>query len=197
MAGHLFRIEGVGDVLFERSRRAIRINISVRPFKGIRVAVPYGVSFAKARMFAVSKKQWIQKHLEKMRRAERDHRRLSHNVNTIDRREARKILVQRLEVLARKYGFKYNRVFIRNQKTRWGSCSSKDNISLNVKLVCLPEKLMEYIIVHELVHTMQCERLGGLYAFLKQCLWECIEIGYPQARMEQEAVRIASEICGI
>jgi hypothetical protein len=54
-----------------------------------------------------------------------------------------------------------------------------------------------YIIVHELVHTMQCERLGGLYAFLKKYLWECIEIGYPQAPVEQEAVRIASEICGI
>lgn len=54
-----------------------------------------------------------------------------------------------------------------------------------------------YIIVHELVHTMQCERLGGLYAFLKQYLWECIEIGYPQAPVEQEAVRIASEVCGI
>ena len=54
-----------------------------------------------------------------------------------------------------------------------------------------------YVIVHELVHTMQCERLGGLYAFLKKYMWECIEIGYPQAPVEQEAVRIASEICGI
>jgi len=54
-----------------------------------------------------------------------------------------------------------------------------------------------YIIVHELVHTMQCERLGGIYAYLKQYLWECIEIGYPKAPMEQEAARIASEVCGI
>ncbi|MBL7226120.1 MAG: M48 family metallopeptidase, partial [Desulfobacteraceae bacterium] len=55
--------------------------------------------------------------------------------------------------LANKHGLKYNRVFVRNQKTRWGSCSSKNNISLNVKLVKLPEKLMDYIILHELVHT--------------------------------------------
>jgi len=54
-----------------------------------------------------------------------------------------------------------------------------------------------YIIVHELVHTMQCERLGGLNAFLKRYMWECIEIGYPLAPVEQEAVRIANEICGI
>ena len=153
MAGYLFRVEGVGEVLFERSRKATRVNISVRPFKGIRVAVPYGVSYAKARMFAASKKHWMKKHLEKMREAERDHRDRSLDFNNIDRREAGKILVQRLEELARKHGFKYNRVFIRNQKTRWGSCSSKDNISLNVKLVRLPETLMDYIILHELVHT--------------------------------------------
>jgi hypothetical protein len=54
-----------------------------------------------------------------------------------------------------------------------------------------------YIVVHEFVHTMQCVRLGGLYAFLKQSLWKCIQIGYPQAPVEQEAVRIASEVCGI
>ena len=54
-----------------------------------------------------------------------------------------------------------------------------------------------YTIVHELVHTMQCERFGGFSPFLRKYLWECIEIGYPEALLEQEAVRIASEVCGI
>jgi len=54
-----------------------------------------------------------------------------------------------------------------------------------------------YTIVHELVHTMQCERCGGFSPFLRKYLWECIEIGYPEAPLEQEAVRIASEVCGI
>ena len=54
-----------------------------------------------------------------------------------------------------------------------------------------------YTIVHELVHTMQCERFGGFYHFLKEYLWECIGIGYPEAPLEQEAVRIADRICGI
>jgi hypothetical protein len=52
-----------------------------------------------------------------------------------------------------------------------------------------------YTIVHELVHTMQCEKLGGLHPFLKKYLRECLEIGYPQAPMEQEAIRFADEIC--
>jgi hypothetical protein len=52
-----------------------------------------------------------------------------------------------------------------------------------------------HTIVHELAHTMQCEKLGGLYPFLKIYLWECIEIGYPETPMEQEAIRLAGKIC--
>ena len=51
------------------------------------------------------------------------------------------------------------------------------------------------LVVHELVHTWQYERLGGFMPFLKQYLDECITIGYPAAPMEQEAKRIESEIC--
>ncbi len=54
-----------------------------------------------------------------------------------------------------------------------------------------------HTIVHEMVHTMQCERFGGFYPFLKKYLWECIEIGYPEATLEQEAVRIAGEVCRV
>jgi len=146
-------LEGVGQALFERSSRAKNINISVRPFHGVRVAVPFGVSFKRAKEFACSKRGWIQKHLKKMRQVEQNHQILSKNFNNINRADARKILVQRLDELANKHGLKYNRVFVRNQKTRWGSCSWKNNISLNAKLVKLPEKLMDYIILHELVHT--------------------------------------------
>ena len=153
MKSETVELDGVGRILFERSSRAKNINISVRPFHGVRVAVPSGVSFKKAREFAWSKKGWIQKHLEKMRQVEQDHRILSKNFNNINRPDARKILTARLDELAEKHGLKYNRVFIRNQKTRWGSCSSKNNISLNAKLVKLPEELMDYIILHELVHT--------------------------------------------
>jgi predicted metal-dependent hydrolase len=168
MGGHLFRIEDIGEILFERSARAKRINISVRPFKGVRVAVPYRISFEKAMEFVDSRRGWIKKNLNKMRQMEKDHKILSMKFNDINRHESRKILVKRLDELAKAYGFRYNRVFIRNQKTRWGSCSSKNNISLNVKLVRLPERLTDYVIIHELVHTRIKSHNKKFYAELDQ-----------------------------
>ena len=170
MGGHLFRIESIGEILFERSTRAKRINISVRPFKGVRVAVPYRVSLEKAIEFAGTKRGWIKKNLNKIRQMEQDYKILSRKFSDIDRHEARKILVKRLDELAKAHGFAYNRVFIRNQKTRWGSCSSKNNISLNIKLVRLPKRLTDYILIHELVHTRIKNHNKKFYAKLERII---------------------------
>lgn len=145
-------LEGVGEILLERSRRAKHINLSVKPFKGIRVAVPRGVSFQEALGVARKKGPWLAKHLARMALVEKAV--LSREAApAVSPKAVRTILVRRLEELADRYGFTYNRVFIRNQKTRWGSCSSKNNINLNAKLVQIPRPLMDYTIMHELVHT--------------------------------------------
>ncbi len=66
---------------------------------------------------------------------------------------ARCYLTERIHKLSDSGGFHFNRLFIRNQKTRWGSCSSLKNISLNWKLVKAPVFVSDYVIYHELVHT--------------------------------------------
>jgi hypothetical protein len=151
MKSKKLRIRGVGTVLLEQSNRAKHMSLSIRPFRGARVAVPRGVSFAAAEKFAHSKTNWIIKHLEKMVSIEKQAEVLKES-NPIDRVEARKYLVERLDKLCNRNGFKYNRVFVKNQKTRWGSCSDKNNINLNVNLVRLPDELIDYVILHELVH---------------------------------------------
>jgi predicted metal-dependent hydrolase len=70
------------------------------------------------------------------------------------RKEAKAILPDRVNALADKYGFQFKSLSIKNMKTRWGSCTGKNGINLNLHLVRLPEQLCDYIILHELVHTV-------------------------------------------
>jgi len=71
----------------------------------------------------------------------------------IYRYEAKKLLPPKLTELAETHGFQYRRITIRNNKRNWGSCSSKNNISLNLQMMKLPDELIDYILLHELVHT--------------------------------------------
>ncbi len=152
MKSKKIEIKGVGKILLDRSTKAKHINLSVQPYKGIRVAVPYGVSFEQAEEVAHQKAVWLKKHVAKIGVMEKEAETLRKN-NHIERKKARAQLINRLNELSEKHGFRYNKIFIRNQKTRWGSCSGKNNINLNVNLVRLPEDLIDYTILHELVHT--------------------------------------------
>jgi predicted metal-dependent hydrolase len=149
----IINIDELGLVLFEKSRRAKRVVISVRPGKSVRVAVPLRVSLERALEFTYLSKGWILKQLVKMEKDEIRNKPLKDTFTAIDKAEAKKKLKDRLFCLAEKHGFKYNKVSIRNQKTRWGSCSRDNNISLNMKLILLPEELMDYVLLHEMVHT--------------------------------------------
>lgn len=143
----------VGPVLYERSRKARRVSISIRPSRGIRVAVPFSVSFSLAEQAVLSKFSWIERHLAIIRHEERHRAELTTDFVSPDRVTAKRVLTERLNELALLHGFHYNKLTFREQKTRWGSCSSNNNISLNLKLACIPVELMDFVLLHELVHT--------------------------------------------
>jgi len=145
-------VKKIGPVLFERSNRAKHVNISIKANKGIRVAVPHGISFQRAEKLIHPKIDWIKKHQVKFDQAEQAHN-LSFNNEMIDMTAAKLLLTKKIYRLAEQYGFVFNKLSIRNQRSRWGSCSSFNNINLNIKLVKLPEELINYVLLHELVHT--------------------------------------------
>ena len=74
-------------------------------------------------------------------------------ITEIYRFEAKNILPARLNKLAEQFGFSFNNVTVRNNKLNWGSCSSRNNISLNLQMMKMPDNLIDYILLHELVHT--------------------------------------------
>jgi len=70
------------------------------------------------------------------------------------RAEAKEILPGKVKIIAEKFGYKYSRIAIKKASTRWGSCSAKNNINLSLFLMKLPDELIDYIILHELCHTI-------------------------------------------
>jgi predicted metal-dependent hydrolase len=76
-------------------------------------------------------------------------------ITGVCRKEAKEYLPFRTQQLAIQYGFIFQKVFIKNLKSKWGSCSSLGNINLNLSLMLLPDLLIDYIILHELAHTRE------------------------------------------
>ena len=146
-------IDGIGSILLERSNRAKRTSLTIKPNKGVRVVVPIQVSFEAAVEFVNQNERWIRTTLTRIQQQESRQKELAEVYSNIDKVKATKILTAKVHVLAKKHGFTYSKVSVRNQSTRWGSCSHKNTISLNMKLVALPKELIDYVILHELVHT--------------------------------------------
>lgn len=90
--------------------------------------------------------------------------------------DARKLVTERLEHWNKQYKFKYGRVSIRNQRSRWGSCSSKGNLNFNFRIVTLPPHLADYLIVHELCHLGQMNHSQKFWDLVGETLPNYIDL---------------------
>jgi predicted metal-dependent hydrolase len=84
--------------------------------------------------------------------------------------EAKLYLPKRTDELAKINGFRYNKVTIKRASTRWGSCSSQNNINFNLQLMRLPPHLTDYVILHELVHTTEKNHQSPFWDLLEKVL---------------------------
>lgn len=82
--------------------------------------------------------------------------------------KAKSLLTPLLDLLSAETGLPYNKVTVRDQKSRWGSCSSTGNIALNYKLIFLPMPLARYVIIHELCHTRHFNHSKRFWALVAQ-----------------------------
>jgi predicted metal-dependent hydrolase len=97
--------------------------------------------------------------------------------------QARSEFSLRLETHSASTGLGYGKLSIRGQKTRWGSCSAKGNISLNYKLLFMPVELVDHVILHELTHTRHLNHSASF--------WDLLEQHDPNTRQHRKALRRA------
>src|SRR4030066_842842 len=84
------------------------------------------------------------------------------------RTEAAKLINERADKLSSQLGTRYKRIVIRGQKTRWGSCSRKKNLSFNWKLIMAPQPVLDYVIIHELTHLKEMNHSKRFWELVAQ-----------------------------
>jgi len=131
------------------------IRISIKSNLQITVSFNKYCSLKKARQFFESKIIWVQNSLQRMAKRQeiRQNKIELPKLTPAEFLAKKHYLILRCRQLAEKHNFTIKKIILRQQKTIWGSCSARNNISLNANLVFLKDELIDYVILHELVHT--------------------------------------------
>jgi predicted metal-dependent hydrolase len=157
--------------LVRSSRKTLAVEI-----KGdgqVIVRAPYRISKREIDRFVTEKADWIDKHLSTIRESQA----ARPSVKKLTSAEiqaladaAMKDFPERVRRFAPKVGVTYGRITIRNQKTRWGSCSSKGNLNFNCLLMFAPPEVRDYVVVHELCHRLEMNHSARFWAEVERVL---------------------------
>lgn len=171
------------DYRVRSSARARCLRITIHPGGELVATLPQGVRFEKLENFLKQKANWILRKISLARK-----RKPSMLLPRSSRREylavkeqARKLAKQKIEQFSTIYGLRCQKISIRNQKTRWGSCSQKGNLNFNYRIVHLPEKYLDYIIVHEMCHLKEFNHSRNF--------WKLVSVAVPDYKTIRREVR--------
>ena len=120
--------------------------------------------------FVREHREWVERSLEKSKQSTDPIADLSSNEIERLREKARRILVDKTEHYSKIMGLKYGRITITGAKTRFGSCSSKGNISYSYRLLLYPDAAIDYVVVHELAHLRQMNHSKEFYKIIESIL---------------------------
>ena len=155
-----------------RSKRRT-VSIVIREDGEVEIRAPYSTSSRTISEFVESKRDWIEKNVNKMKQKAIDSEKLptfsdEERRQLIDR--AMKIIPAKVSFFAPLVGVSYGNITIRNQKTIWGSCSGKGNLNFNYLLAALPDEVLDYVVVHELCHRLEMNHSSKFWAEVERVL---------------------------
>lgn len=150
--------------LIKSNRKNLGLEINE---KGLTIRAPKWATNKEINAFVVKNEKWIMKHLQKYDNKKKEYEGIDKLSNEEIKELAAKAMdyiPKRVEYYSKLIGVTYGRITIRNQKTRWGSCSSKGNLNFNCLLMLTPPEVIDSIVVHELCHRKEMNHSERFYA---------------------------------
>ena len=148
--------------LIRSDRKSIGIQITA---DGVVVRAPKRLSAAEIDRFVQSKRSWIEAHLSKIPAPQPKFTQAE--IEALAQR-ALTVIPDRVRHFAPIVGVTYGRITIRNQRSRWGSCSSKRNLNFNWKLIMAPPEALNYVVIHELCHLIEFNHSARFWNLVQQ-----------------------------
>lgn len=165
------------EYTLKMSKRARRMRLAIYCDGNFVVTVPKNMSESVVEQFIINKSKWIIDKLEYFKSFSGQEINKNTKKDYTEYKEQALALTQRrIEYFSKVYGFKFNKINIKNQKTRWGSCSRKGNLNFNYKIVFLPKKLADYIIIHELCHLKEFNHSHKFWNLVAEIIPDYLEI---------------------
>lgn len=153
------------------SRRARHLRLSVSSDGSVAVTLPQRLPEFWVERFLRENSQWLQSKLRHIQSLPPPLALKGSSAEYAKYKERARVLAEnRIEFFNQTYGFQYNRIFIRNQGTRWGSCSRNKNLNFNYKVALLPPKVADYIFVHELCHLVEMNHSRKFWAQVERTI---------------------------
>ena len=153
--------------LIRSSRKTISLQIT--PEGELIVRCPNRMSAEAVRAFVRSKESWIEKHMAGRKGRQPLPRLTAEEIRELADR-ALAVIPERVKYFAPLVGVTYGRITIRNQRTRWGSCSGRGNLNFNCLLMLAPPEVMDYVVVHELCHRKEMNHSERFWAEVERIL---------------------------
>lgn len=157
-------IIGVEDIMNYKIIRSRRKTLCLEiTAEGLLVRAPLKASNADINAFVEMKKDWIEKNLCKAKQISQSVQKLTQEELRQLAEKACRVISERVAYYAPLVGVTYGRITIRNQRTRWGSCSSKGNLNFNCLLMLAPAEVLDSVVVHELCHRKEMNHSRRFY----------------------------------
>jgi predicted metal-dependent hydrolase len=156
------------------STHARRLRITVRCDASVVVTVPHFFSHSNVEKFLSDKAGWILRKVAYFKKIGRNGLVIARRGGVVEYRklkhQARVLVKEKITQINKFYNFSFNRICIKNHKSRWGSCSKKGNLNFNYKIIHLPVELAEYIVVHELCHLKELNHSSRFWALVARAV---------------------------